>query len=224
MGSEMCIRDRPILFNLPPETAWHLSDLGLSQTWFWKMNWVDFKFQSDLLASKVAGLPIKNPVGLAAGYDKNCKFLSSLEELGFGYVMGGTVTKDARPGNPKPRVIRLKDKKALINALGFPGNGLDNALSEVSKLRNHSQKSVRILSVSGTDISDISDISRHFRPFPANFTSDHNPSGLNSLVAPRVPSQGDWWCGRCINVVFASAVDRCSPKCFCCGFTALRQV
>ena len=178
---------RPILFNLPPETAWHLSDLGLSQTWFWKMNWVDFKFQSDLLASKVAGLPIKNPVGLAAGYDKNCKFLSSLEELGFGYVMGGTVTKDARPGNPKPRVIRLKDKKALINALGFPGNGLDNALSEVSKLRNHSQKSVRILSVSGTDISDISECHETLEPFcdaiELNISSP-NTKGLRVFQEP----------------------------------------
>lgn len=156
---------RPILFTLPPEAAWNLSDFGLSQTWFWKSNWINFQFHSDLLASKVAGLPIANPVGLAAGYDKNCKFLSSIEELGFGYVMGGTITKDPRPGNAKPRVIRLKDKKALINALGFPGNGLGSALSEMSKLKSHPQKSVRILSVSGTDISDISECHKKLEGF-----------------------------------------------------------
>ena len=156
---------RPILFTLPPETAWHLSDVGLSQTWFWKMNWANFDFHSDLLASKVAGLPIANPVGLAAGYDKNCKFISSLEELGFGYVMGGTITKDPRPGNPKPRVIRLKNEKALINALGFPGNGLEKALLEMAKLKGHPQESVRILSVSGTDTPDISECHQKLEPF-----------------------------------------------------------
>ena len=156
---------RPVLFTLPPETAWHLSDLGLSQTWFWRMAGGNFKFESALLASTVAGISIDNPVGLAAGYDKNCNFLSSLEELGFGYVMGGTVTKDPRPGNPKPRVIRLKDKKALINALGFPGNGLESALSKISSLKSQSKKSVRILSVSGTDTWDISECHQRLEPF-----------------------------------------------------------
>jgi len=124
-----------------------------------------FQFESDLLASTVAGIPINNPVGLAAGYDKNCKFLSSLEEFGFGYVMGGTVTKEPRPGNPKPRVIRLKEKNALINALGFPGNGLESALSEISTLESQSKKSIRILSVSGTDTSDISQCHQRLEPF-----------------------------------------------------------
>ena len=156
---------RPVLFTLPPETAWHLSDLGLSQTWFWRMAGANFKFESALLASTVAGISIDNPVGLAAGYDKNCNFLSSLEELGFGYVMGGPVTKDPRPGNPKPRVIRLKDKKALINALVFPGNGLESALSKISSLKSQSKKSVRILSVSGTDTWDISECHQRLEPF-----------------------------------------------------------
>ena len=178
---------RPVLFTLPPETAWHLSDLGLSQTWFWKMTRNNFQFESDLLASTVAGIPISNPVGLAAGYDKNCKFLSSLEELGFGYVMGGTVTKDPRPGNPKPRVIRLKDRKALINALGFPGNGLTSALAEMLKLNSRPKKSVRILSVSGTDTPDISECHRELEPFcdaiELNISSP-NTTGLRVFQEP----------------------------------------
>ena len=156
---------RPILFTFPPETAWHISDMGLSQTWFWKMIGPKLAFDSDLLKSQVAGIPIKNPIGLAAGYDKDCKFLSSLEELGFGYVMGGTVTKEPRPGNAKPRVLRVKDKNALINALGFPGNGLESAISKISRLESKPQKAVRILSVSGTDTADIVECHRKLEPF-----------------------------------------------------------
>ena len=156
---------RPLLFTLEPETAWHLSDLGLSQTWLWKIMGSGFEHHNELLKATVAGIPIKNPVGLAAGYDKNCRFLSSLQELGFGYVMGGTVTKDARPGNPKPRVIRLKNQSALINALGFPGDGLERALCEISKMASIPKKSVRIMSVSGTDIPDIAECHRKLEPF-----------------------------------------------------------
>jgi len=151
------------------------------------MNRANFEFHSDLLASKVAGLSIPNPVGLAAGYDKNCKFLSSLEKLGFGYVMGGTITKDPRPGNPKPRVIRLKSQKALINALGFPGNGLEKALLEMSSLKGRPQESIRIFSVSGTDISDISECHQRLEPscnaIELNISSP-NTSGLRVFQEP----------------------------------------
>ena len=178
---------RPLLFTLQPETAWHLSDLGLSQTWFWKMIGNNFQHHNELLKATVAGIPIKNPVGLAAGYDKNCKFLSSLQELGFGYVMGGTITKDARPGNPKPRVIRLKNQSALINALGFPGDGLEGALSEISKMVSIPKKSVRIMSVSGTDIPDITECLRQLEPFcdamELNISSP-NTEGLRIFQEP----------------------------------------
>ena len=156
---------RPILFNFAPETAWGISDFALSQTWFWKLLGGTFEHHNDLLTSSVAGIPISNPVGLAAGYDKDCKFLGSLERLGFGYVMGGTVTKNPRPGNPKPRIIRLKDQNALINSLGFPGKGLTHAISEMSKLKSKPKRSVRVLSVSGTEISDITECHQKLEPF-----------------------------------------------------------
>ena len=186
---------RPILFTLEPETAWHLSDLGLSQTWFWKFMGSGFQHHNELLEATVAGIPIKNPVGLAAGYDKNCRFLSSLQELGFGYVMGGTVTKESRPGNPKPRVIRLKDQSALINALGFPGDGLERVLLEIFKIASAQKKSARIISVSGTDISDIAECHQQLEPFSdaieLNISSPNTkglkifqePSKLRSLLA-----------------------------------------
>ena len=178
---------RPLLFTLEPETAWHLSDLGLSQTWFWKIMGRGFQHHNEFLGATVAGIPIKNPVGLAAGYDKNCRFLLSLEELGFGYVMGGTITKDPRPGNPKPRVIRLKEQSALINALGFPGDGLERVLLEISKMTSVPKKSVRIISVSGTDIPDIAECHQQLEPFcdaiELNISSP-NTKGLRIFQEP----------------------------------------
>ena len=58
------------------------------------------------LATTLAGLPLRNPVGLAAGFDKTCAHLGPLAELGFGYVVGGTITRVPRAGNPKPRIVR----------------------------------------------------------------------------------------------------------------------
>lgn len=93
-----------------------------------------------LLPTTAGELSLRNPIGLAAGLDKKCEYLASLADFGFGYVVGGTVTYNPRPGNPKPRVIRNKKSKSLINALGFPGDGLANAISRLSKLEHRPSK------------------------------------------------------------------------------------
>jgi dihydroorotate dehydrogenase len=71
------------------------------------------------------GLPFKNPIGLAAGFDKNAKYLKELEALGFGFVEIGTVTPLPQNGNPTPRLFRLPKDKALINRMGFNNEGVD---------------------------------------------------------------------------------------------------
>jgi dihydroorotate dehydrogenase len=71
------------------------------------------------------GLPFKNPIGLAAGFDKNAKYLNELEALGFGFVEIGTVTPLPQDGNPTPRLFRLPKDKALINRMGFNNEGVD---------------------------------------------------------------------------------------------------
>lgn len=82
----------------------------------------------------MGAIPLRNPVGLAAGLDKRCESLGALGDLGFGYVVGGTVTRHARPGNPKPRVLRLIESESAINALGFPGDGLEAAVRRLERL------------------------------------------------------------------------------------------
>jgi dihydroorotate dehydrogenase len=94
------------------------------------------------LAPKVANLPITvmgiefpNPVGLAAGLDKNASAVDGLAALGFGFVEVGTVTPRAQPGNPKPRIFRLPKAQAIINRMGFNNKGVDHLVANVKKAK-----------------------------------------------------------------------------------------
>ena len=111
---------RPLLFALDPETA-HLLTLALA----------DAPLRFGLLRARVPpcpvhvmGLDFPNPVGLAAGLDKNAAYVDSLAALGFGFIEVGTVTPRPQPGNPRPRLFRLPAANALINRLGFNNVGL----------------------------------------------------------------------------------------------------
>lgn len=84
-----------------------------------------FSFQDPTLQKTVFGLDFQNPVGLGAGFDKNARYLSELEALGFGFVEIGTVTPKAQAGNDKPRLFRLPADKALINRMGFNNDGVN---------------------------------------------------------------------------------------------------
>jgi len=78
-----------------------------------------------ILATTVAGMSLSNPIGLAAGFDKNAEALAGLSRLGFGFVECGSVTPRAQPGNPKPRLFRLAEDRAIVNRMGFNNAGLD---------------------------------------------------------------------------------------------------
>ncbi|HSG65298.1 MAG TPA: quinone-dependent dihydroorotate dehydrogenase, partial [Gammaproteobacteria bacterium] len=82
-------------------------------------------------ARRVMGIDFPNPVGLAAGLDKNGEFVDGLSRLGFGFIEVGTVTPRPQPGNPRPRVFRLPPARALINRLGFNNDGVDRLLENV---------------------------------------------------------------------------------------------
>ena len=113
---------RPFLFNLDPEIAHDLAIKSL------KLNPLPGKLfnvaDEQMLKSEVMGKNFPNPIGLAAGFDKSAEVYNSLLKLGFGFVEVGTVTPLKQFGNPKPRVFRLVDDKALINRLGFNNDGM----------------------------------------------------------------------------------------------------
>ena len=121
---------RPFLFRLDPETAHHMT-LGLLR---WagdlpgtrEMLRAMFDFQDECLRVNVFGVDFKNPIGLAAGYDKNARAVHGLAALGFGHVEVGTVTRLPQSGNEKPRVWRVPEARALVNRMGFPNEGVDH--------------------------------------------------------------------------------------------------
>jgi dihydroorotate dehydrogenase len=120
---------RPLLHALPPETA---HDVGLRALRYGLLP--PQKFQSNkMLSQNILGMEFKNPVGIAAGFDKNAEVINPLLMQGFGFVEAGTVTPLPQSGNPKPRIFRLPEDKAVINRLGFNNNGLDYFVQNFSK-------------------------------------------------------------------------------------------
>src|ERR1043165_7776663 len=117
---------RPLLFLLDPETAHHFAIASLRTA-----SRLDFAlrilqtFQARPAPKTICGLHFPNPVGLAAGFDKNGVALPAWAALGFGFVEIGTVTARPQPGNPQPRIFRYPQQQALINRLGFNNDGAD---------------------------------------------------------------------------------------------------
>src|SRR5881394_1774577 len=112
---------RPILFRLPPETAHELALHSLSLL---PQRLLAQRFSKRTLNPITRfGLSFPNPVGLAAGFDKNGIALQTLAALGFGFIEAGTVTYHPQPGNARPRLFRLAEDQALINRAGFNNDG-----------------------------------------------------------------------------------------------------
>ena len=83
----------------------------------------------------VAGIEFPNPVGLAAGLDKNGDYIDALSRLGFGFLEVGTVTPRPQSGNPKPRIFRIPERQAIINRMGFNNKGVDYLVEQVKKAK-----------------------------------------------------------------------------------------
>jgi dihydroorotate dehydrogenase len=123
---------RPFLFHLDPEKAHELTLHTLSrlQGTPWQRAYTSPRVDD---AIKLAGLNFPNRVGLAAGLDKNARCIDALGAMGFGFVEVGTVTPKAQSGNPKPRMFRLPQSRALINRLGFNNDGLEAFVANVKR-------------------------------------------------------------------------------------------
>ena len=116
---------KPILFSLDPELA---HDISLEMLQQFHRVLPDRRVDKPV---RVMGLDFPNPVGLAAGLDKNGDYLDGLGKLGFGFIEVGSVTPLAQPGNPQPRIFRLSRQRSLINRMGFNNSGVDHLLDQV---------------------------------------------------------------------------------------------
>jgi len=131
---------KPLLFLLSPEKA-HYFTVGLLKftlaipgiSWMFKKI---YSVNHPSLERSFLGLKFKNPVGLAAGFDKDGKFFEPISALGFGFVEIGTVTPKPQDGNPKPRLFRLPKDQGLVNRMGFNNEGIDAFVSRIKKRKN----------------------------------------------------------------------------------------
>lgn len=132
---------RPILFWFDPEEVHHftfsliriLNKIPLVSQIIKKL----YTIEDARLEKQVFGLTFKNPVGLAAGFDKNAVLYNELSSFGFGFIEIGTVTPKGQAGNPKKRLFRLKEDQGIINRMGFNNDGLEAAISNLKKNKGH---------------------------------------------------------------------------------------
>lgn len=217
---------RPALFLLPPETAHELAMTALRVLPYSAIR---------LLAGSAPSRPVTvfniefpNPIGLAAGFDKSAVALPAWEALGFGFVEAGTVTARPQPGNPKPRVFRLKSQEALINRFGFNNDGADAVATRLAHLKN-SGKWPRIpvgINIGKSKVTPLEDAAADyaysfhrlapFADYVALNVSSPNTPGLRQLqgrdaldaLLARIQSQND----RRIPVLLKIAPDLTWPQ------------
>ena len=146
---------RPLLFALPAEAAQKAAERTLKHPWPWRALGPLLKVRGRRLRADWCGIRLSNPVGLAAGFDKNCEMIPSLAALGFGYITVGTITLHPRPGNPKPRMVRDAKESSIVNALGFPSDGLASAARRLERSQSVRATVPVIASVSGETVDEI---------------------------------------------------------------------
>ncbi|CAM2006750.1 quinone-dependent dihydroorotate dehydrogenase [Acanthopleuribacter pedis] len=126
---------KPLLFQFDPEQAHHMAEKVITSPLCSPLVGLQVpavRFPGDFFDADLAGIPLRNPVGLAAGFDKNALMFRHLDRLGFGFVEIGTVTAKEQAGNPKPRLFRLPKDRALINRMGFNNHGAEKVAARLA--------------------------------------------------------------------------------------------
>jgi len=172
---------RPLLFRLDPERA-HALTLAALRTGLTPHAPAD----DPILATTLAGLGLPNPIGLAAGFDKNAEVPGAMLRLGFGFVETGTVTPLPQAGNPRPRVFRLADDDAVINRLGFNNAGL---AAHVARLQRRQPRGIVGVNIGankdsadriGDYVAGLAAVAPHASYITVNISSPNTP-GLRGL-------------------------------------------
>lgn len=128
---------------------------------------------------------MRNPIGLAAGFDKSLRRMEPLGELGFGYVVGGTITRHPRKGNPKPRIVRDPGRRALINSMGLPNPGAVAAARNLARAR---RTATFVVSVADEELADAVATAELLAPFADAF--ELNASSPNAPWGHRAEHVG----------------------------------
>jgi len=199
-GYELFVR--PLLFSLDPETAHHVTMRLLRGASHFDVALRALRlFRPMSKPTTLFGLTFSNPIGLAAGLDKNGVALPAWAALGFGFIEIGTVTAKAQPGNPKPRIFRLPGQQALINRLGFNNEGADAIAHRLAALRESGRwpavpVGINIGKSKATPLDQATDdylysfrLLREFADYMTLNISSPNTPGLRELQEPEKLSE-----------------------------------
>ena len=174
------------------ERAHAAGEMAMRPPLFWSAASLGNRSGASELETGIAGMTFPTPLGMAAGFDKECRVIRPLLSMGFGFATVGTVTLAPREGNPRPRVIRQPERFAILNALGFPGPGLEIAEERIARMRK--AKSRMFISIAGIIEDEIIECHRklqqHGVAIELNISSPntsglrvfHEPGRLRSLI------------------------------------------
>src|SRR5262245_35610554 len=130
---------RPLLFRIAPDRSHALAHAALRVGAPWRLIAASggLAVTDPRLRTRFAGVELPNPVGLAAGFDKDCKLMAALSGLGFGFITVGTIMPQPRAGNPFPRLVRYPETESLADAMGLPGAGRDACVARLARFHDH---------------------------------------------------------------------------------------
>lgn len=188
---------KPIFFKMNPEKA-HYTTMRLFRfalnlpfgKWIFKQLYVP---NSPKLERKLMGLTFPNPVGLAAGFDKDGKFINDLAYLGFGFIEIGTVTPLPQDGNPKPRLFRLPEHEALINRMGFNNEGVEKLVERLKAYRSATdpggETALRVIIGGNIGKNKVTPNEEAFRDYEICFNAlfDHVDYFVVNVSSPNTP-------------------------------------
>jgi dihydroorotate dehydrogenase len=165
---------RPAFFALPPEASHRVATAALALPLPWER--VGGAARDRSIEVDLCGIRLPNPIGLAAGFDKSCRHLDALGRLGFGFVVGGTITRAPRSGNPKPRIVRSRHRRAIVNSMGLPNPGAEAAAANLARAR---RTAPRFASVADEDLepatATFEALAPHVDGFELNASSPNAP-------------------------------------------------
>jgi dihydroorotate dehydrogenase len=177
---------RPVFFAIPPEASHRLATALLAVPLPWER--IGGAARDGGLTVDLCGIHLRNPIGLAAGFDKACRRLDVLGRVGFGFVVGGTVTREPREGNPKPRIARSTRRRAIVNAMGLPNPG---AAAAAWNLARTERTAPRVASVADEGLADavatVALVAPHVDGLEVNASSPnapwrHDPEHVGKLL------------------------------------------
>jgi dihydroorotate dehydrogenase len=176
---------RRAIFLASPETAHGIAKWFFKRPWLWRFFSSHMSVADERLRVRLGSLTLPNPIGLAAGFDKNCEMSKALFHLGFGYLTLGTVTLNPRKGNPKPRIWR-RSGDSLINSMGLPNIGAHRIIVNLLKERGK-RAAPLIVSISGLGVKEFVECYHKIEPFADGIelnVSSPNTAGVRIFQEP----------------------------------------